>query len=494
MKRIKVSAVTFLFALLALTPAVRAQCSAYTFQSFDFPHSNTVSVMGTKGQGVNDSGEVTGLYWNDNGDTHGFVRSARGKFTSFDCSSPGQQATSAYGINNNGQVSGSYVDADDNLHGFVRSADGSHFTTFDTSAGPYTYTNAFGINKNGEVAGWYSAQNMCGFVRSPGGSFTDICDPSAVWGTSAMGINNNDQVTGYYTDANLVSHGFVGSVNGPFATFDDPYASSDKWSGTAPYGINDSGQISGYYSQGVGGGTTHGFVRSADGSTFTTIDYPSSYGTTKVQGINNSGQVTGYYLNNGNHGFIATPAPAYSISGSVKDGGGNPLQGVRMALTGASSATAPTAGNGTYSFPCLLKGSYTVKSSMTGYAFKPISTKVAIANKNIYCNFTGAIISISGKVAPYKGKKLGTLGQDGITINLSGAAAETTATNGSGNFIFSALANGVYTVTPVAPAPSVQNHPALFFSPPSAKLSILGKSGKPLSFAYKANSSCAKCH
>jgi hypothetical protein len=57
-------------------------------------------------------------------------------------------------------------------------------------------------------------------------------------------------------------------------------------------------------------GHYHGFVRSADGQTYTTINVPSST-QTYAFGINNTGQVTGYYKDSGNvtHGFIATPVP-----------------------------------------------------------------------------------------------------------------------------------------------------------------------------------------
>ncbi len=49
--------------------------------------------------------------------------------------------------------------------------------------------------------------------------------------------------------------------------------------------------------------------------------------------------------------------------------------------------------------------------------------------------------SISGTITP-------TAGGSGATVTLSGPAAATTTTNTSGNYTFTGLANGTYTVTP----------------------------------------------
>jgi uncharacterized protein (TIGR03437 family) len=76
---------------------------------------------------------------------------------------------------------------------------------------------------------------------------------------------------------------------------------------TVPSGINNSGQIVGSYTDPAG--TSHGFLRSADGSTFTPIDVPGALaGTTNAKGINNLGQIVGSYADaNGNQAFIRGP-------------------------------------------------------------------------------------------------------------------------------------------------------------------------------------------
>ena len=88
-----------------------------------------------------------------------------------------------------------------------------------------------------------------------------------------------------------------------FVTIDGPAAVGYTYAS----GINDRGQVVGYYGDGSG---FHGFVRSADGKSFTTLDDPAGvFGTTAGTGINARGQIVGIYSDaSGNvHGFVATP-------------------------------------------------------------------------------------------------------------------------------------------------------------------------------------------
>ncbi|MFZ4438924.1 MAG: carboxylesterase family protein [Syntrophales bacterium] len=72
------------------------------------------------------------------------------------------------------------------------------------------------------------------------------------------------------------------------------------------------------------------------------------------------------------------PSPStYSISGTVTSSG-SWLQGVTMALSGASSATATTDANGNYTFAGLANSGYTLTPSQTGYTFTPTNIAVTI--------------------------------------------------------------------------------------------------------------------
>jgi hypothetical protein len=80
--------------------------------------------------------------------------------------------------------------------------------------------------------------------------------------------------------------------------------------------------------------------------------------------------------------FTATALPRYSISGKVT-ASGKPLSGVAITLSGAASGSTKTGGDGSYSFTGLLKGSYTLTPSITGYTFNPTGRNVKITNRNV---------------------------------------------------------------------------------------------------------------
>src|SRR5262249_47624024 len=101
-------------------------------------------------------------------------------------------------------------------------------------------------------------------------TFVNFDDPNGVGHTVANGINAAGQVVGSYSNGSG-NHGFVRSADGSsFTNFDDPKAGPF---GTFANGINGAGQVAGWYSDSAG--ANHGFVRSADGSTFTNFDNPA---------------------------------------------------------------------------------------------------------------------------------------------------------------------------------------------------------------------------
>ncbi len=110
-------------------------------------------------QGINDLGEVVGYYVDTNDVGHGFVRNAEGIITVFDvptkCTTSTPPADCAYegtypdSVNNLGAVTGAYYGEDGNSHGFVRNANGS--ITRLNVPGYQTYLSA--INDFGVIAG-----------------------------------------------------------------------------------------------------------------------------------------------------------------------------------------------------------------------------------------------------------------------------------------------------------------------------------------------------
>jgi hypothetical protein len=135
-----------------------------------------------------------------------------------------------------------------------------------------------------------------------------------------------------------------------------------------------------------------------------------------------------------------------SISGQVTDGT-NGVNGIQVTLSGTTSATATTTGNGNYSFPNLVSGgNYVVTPTTPGYEYTPpnytynnLTTNVTDANFTLL-----AAAGISGRVTNGNGQ-----GIDGVTVTLSGTQSAMTTTSGGGFYSFSPLTRfGSYTVTP----------------------------------------------
>ena len=137
---------------------------------------------------------------------------------------------------------------------------------------------------------------------------------------------------------------------------------------------------------------------------------------------------------------------SFSISGTVS---GAVSSGVTMTLSGTSSGTTTTDANGNYTFSGLANGSYTITPSLSGYVFNSVSEAVMINGANITSiNFTATAstnptYNISGTVTLSSGEAL-----SGVTVTLSGPGSGTATTDASGNYTFTGLTNGSYTVTP----------------------------------------------
>jgi hypothetical protein len=147
-----------------------------------------------------------------------------------------------------------------------------------------------------------------------------------------------------------------------------------------------------------------------------------------------------------------TAEETYTISGIVKDSDGLAKSGVTMTLSQGSTAvgTVTSDASGNYNFPGLSNGAYTLTPSLSGFNFTPTSIPLAVSNSDITgVNFTAVPVAIpvhniSGNVS------LSTTGTGlaGVTMTLSGAASETTITDSSGNYTFTGLPDGNYTITP----------------------------------------------
>jgi uncharacterized membrane protein len=167
----------------------------------------------SQGGFINAQGEAVGTYRDATQKRHGFIW-RKGIFTNTSINVPGDHplfGTVAQGINDIGEVVGNFVaDGGDNFHrhGFLRSSKGD-YSTFDVPG--RTFTSPSGINNSGQIAGFYADDNFFfhGFVLSKG-VFMKVEVPGASE-TQVFSINAKGEIVGTYFDTDGDQHGFVGT-------------------------------------------------------------------------------------------------------------------------------------------------------------------------------------------------------------------------------------------------------------------------------------------
>jgi len=167
----------------------------------------------------------------------------KGKFKTI--AFPKATQTQATGINDKGDVAGLYFDSTSVQHGFVKK--GSKYKSIDVTGD--TSAAAYGINNAG-VACVY-ALNSTGYdsFLYNGKTFKKISDPNAgSSGTVCHAPNNKGDVAGTYFDANGFATGFL-YHGGKYFDVKDPKASNS----TRNDGINDKLEMVGRYTPTAGG-------------------------------------------------------------------------------------------------------------------------------------------------------------------------------------------------------------------------------------------------
>jgi hypothetical protein len=201
-----------------------------TFKTFVGPGAcdtgTSTGCYGNEATNINLSGTSVGNYMDNSVNLvgHGLIRRADGTLISFEAPGAGNgqnQGTGcpgcSAGLNQWGAIAATYTDANTVHHGFLRSPKGE-FTTFDAPGAGTGFEQGTGcfsdcpvsLNDWGATTGIYIDANYeyHGYVRSPEGKFTTV-DPAGSTGTLPFGINDSGAITGYYIDANNVYHGFL---------------------------------------------------------------------------------------------------------------------------------------------------------------------------------------------------------------------------------------------------------------------------------------------
>lgn len=166
--------------------------------------------------------------------------------------------------------------------------------------------------------------------------------------------------------------------------------------------------------------------------------------------------LTGYTFNPTSRSFtnlsanqtLADFAAFPIISGQIKNSSNQPLSDVIVVLSGTTSATAVSDGNGNFSFTGLTDGgNYVVTPSRTNYTFSPALRTFVNLTSAQTADFVGTLANytISGRVTDNNS------GIASITMTLSGSQSATTTTAADGSYSFTVPGDGNYTITPSSP-------------------------------------------
>jgi len=168
------------------------------FTTVSFPKSN-----GTQATGINDKGEVVGLYLDSLNISHGFSLVGK-KYTSLDPKN--ETSTVAWGVNNAGQVTIYGTNSAGNFDSFLLTGKTyKNINNPNAKGGLGTIVHA--PANNGDIDGTYynSAGTEMGWLLHKG-KYYDVVDPGGI--TRADGINDKSELVGRYGSGTFGGVGF----------------------------------------------------------------------------------------------------------------------------------------------------------------------------------------------------------------------------------------------------------------------------------------------
>jgi hypothetical protein len=304
---ISILAVLFVFPFMGTFAQQAANSgSIEVITTFDYPGPGNSTLP----QGINERGDIVGIYIDSNGVNRGFVRFSDGSFSEPIVEPKTLGFTQARDINSSGTICGDYFGSDFNIHGFFLT--NGTFTEYDVAGASNTFVQ--GINDPADFAGIFGDSFNGPFQAfiSVGGTITSFSVPGAT-STLAYQLNNSNQLlVGYYIDSAGILHGYYRDANGTLTFPIDPPGSTT----TVLFGVNDRNWVVGRYAD--SSVVTHGLFF-VPPNNFFTFDYPGST-FTSLNGINAQGFICGRYLDASliAHGFIArvTGTPPTKAAGT----------------------------------------------------------------------------------------------------------------------------------------------------------------------------------
>jgi hypothetical protein len=289
--------------VIQLAGSPRAEAALDAFLVFSAPGAGTAAGQGTVVKSANENEQLTGNFTDSKNHKHGFVATRTGNSLDILSFSWGaSNVTEGTAINNSGVVAGEFQDEQGVTHGLVRSADGA-LTKFDAPGSGVRETVPMSIAEDGTIVGYYKDCNSVyhGFVRSADGAIARIDAPEAGTakgqGTLAYRINSDGTILGQIYDKNDVAHGWVRHSSCAFSSVTSPRACESPGFGTfvAAQGLSDSGEVVGGYTD--KDGTMHGFATNPSNSNeFTYFDVPcAGTGGTYPDAVIEGGMIAGHY-------------------------------------------------------------------------------------------------------------------------------------------------------------------------------------------------------
>lgn len=171
----------------------------------------------------------------------------------------------------------------------------------------------------------------------------------------------------------------------------------------------------------------------------------------------------------------ASPASSFTTAAATISGQVVPVAGCgapTVTLSGAAAATTTADISGNYVFSGLSNGAYSVAPSKNGCTFGPSSQAVTIAGSSATAvTFSTQPVVVSGTISP---TSIGS----GATVTLSGAASAATTADAGGNYAFSGVLDGSYTVTP--------SKGTFIFTPANAAVTVARASVSAVNFTGQA--------
>ncbi|NLO91196.1 MAG: hypothetical protein GX410_04295 [Elusimicrobia bacterium] len=136
-------------------------------------------------------------------------------------------------------------------------------------------------------------------------------------------------------------------------------------------------------------------------------------------------------------------APVAKASGSVTLNS-SALAGALISVSGSTTTAVSSASDGTYSVNLPVGGNYTLTPSSNSYTFTPASVSSAAFVADMAQDFASvaATKQVSGTIS------LGGNPMPGVTVSVSGDASASATTDSSGNYSFTLVSGGSYTLAP----------------------------------------------